>query len=73
MNLKIELTLEEKVIKTLVIDTDDFELPKKEDDRIFKIAELINELKVDPVSFFDEDLSSVDVSRERLSVKVFKV
>ena len=71
--MKIIISVQEQVTRSLIIDTDNYSMPDDVDDKVFEIAKLINKAKQDPNSFFNEDIYSVCEEKERISVDVFKV
>lgn len=70
--MKIQLTVEEKVYKTLIIDTDDHWVGEEKLLNPFDLAEFINQIKNYPDEFLKDDQDNLKTEKERLTVKIEK-
>lgn len=68
--MQILISVKEEVTTSLVIDTDNFQMSNNEEERVFEIAEIINDAKNNPESYFIQDGPLVTEEREKISVEV---
>ena len=68
--MKLLIEVEERVTRSLIIDTDDYSKNISNEMSVFEIAEFINEIKEGYNSFFESNEIEVEKNVDVLNVKV---